>query len=183
MCALPWSQAPRSGRHQPRPPPEVRPSCWPSRGCTSATRDPGLTLLPRLSAHTTVHRLISVYRLGGMPIQSCGQSVGAPRGKAGARGNARTGLRAKRQRSAREAIYRNRPIIPATYIECAFASDEKGTIARPCPKLSVAHVMPRFSASALHSWYTKFLPCFSGPYTPVVRGSHSSSFQLNLNHF
>ena len=44
-----------------------------------------------------------------MPIQSCGQSVSAPRGKAGDRLNAHTELRAKRQRSAREAIYRNRP--------------------------------------------------------------------------
>jgi hypothetical protein len=46
-----------------------------------------------------------------MPIQSCGQNVSAPRGKAGARLNAHTELRAKRQRSAREAIYRNRPIV------------------------------------------------------------------------
>jgi len=45
-----------------------------------------------------------------MPIQSCGQSVSASRGKAGARLNAHTELRAKRQRSAREAIYRNRPM-------------------------------------------------------------------------
>jgi len=56
------------------------------------------------------NRPISVYRLGGMPIQSCGQSVSAPRGKAGVRLNAHTELRAKRQRSAQEAIYRNRPI-------------------------------------------------------------------------
>jgi len=39
-----------------------------------------------------------------MPTQSCGHSVSAPRGKAGARFNAHTELRAKRQRSAREAI-------------------------------------------------------------------------------
>ena len=45
-----------------------------------------------------------------MPIQSCGQSVSAPRGKVGARLNAHTELRAKRQCSAREAIYQNRPI-------------------------------------------------------------------------
>jgi len=54
-----------------------------------------------------VNRPISVYRQGEMPIQSCGQSVSAPRGKAGVMLNARTKLRAKRQRSAREAIYRN----------------------------------------------------------------------------
>jgi len=60
-----------------------------------------------------IDRPISVYRLGEMPIQSCGQSVSAPRGKAGARLNAHTELRAKRQRSARKAIYRNRPIEPA----------------------------------------------------------------------
>jgi len=42
---------------------------------------------------------IAVYRLGEMPIQSCGQSVSAARGKAGARLNAHTELRAKRQRS------------------------------------------------------------------------------------
>ena len=56
------------------------------------------------------NRPISVYRLGQMPIQTCGQSVSSPRGQAGARLNANTELRAKRQRSAREAIYRNRPI-------------------------------------------------------------------------
>jgi hypothetical protein len=50
---------------------------------------------------------ISVYRLGEMPIHSCGQSDSAPRGKAGARLNAHTELRAMRQRSAQEAIYRN----------------------------------------------------------------------------
>jgi len=57
------------------------------------------------------NRPISVYRLGEMPIQSCGQSGSAPRRKAGARLNAHTELPAKRQRSAREAIYRNRPIV------------------------------------------------------------------------
>ena len=57
------------------------------------------------------NRPISVYRLGEMPIQSRGQSVSAPRGNAGARLNAHTELRAKRQRSAREMIYRNLPII------------------------------------------------------------------------
>jgi len=56
------------------------------------------------------HTPISVYRLGEMPIQSCEQSVSAPRGKAGARLSAHTELRAKRQRSAREVTYRNRPI-------------------------------------------------------------------------
>jgi len=56
------------------------------------------------------NRPISVYRRGEMPIHSCGQSVSARRRKAGARLNAHTELRAKRQRSAREAIYQNRPI-------------------------------------------------------------------------
>jgi hypothetical protein len=41
---------------------------------------------------------MSVYRLGEMPIQSCGQSVSALLGKAGARLNASTELRTKRQR-------------------------------------------------------------------------------------
>ena len=58
----------------------------------------------------TVNRPISVYYLGEMPMQSCGHSVSSPRGKAGARLNAHTELRAKRQRSARKAILRNRPI-------------------------------------------------------------------------
>jgi len=62
------------------------------------------------SNSTDENRPISVYRLGGMPIQSCGQRVSTPHGKAGARLNAHTELRAKRQRSAREAIYRNRSI-------------------------------------------------------------------------
>jgi hypothetical protein len=52
-----------------------------------------------------------VKRLGEMPIQSCGQSVNALCGKAGARLNAHTELRAKRQRSAQEATYRNRPLL------------------------------------------------------------------------
>jgi len=59
---------------------------------------------------------ISVYRLGEMPIQSCGQGVSAQRGKAGAWLNAHTELWAKRQRSAREVIYRNRPIEAARNI-------------------------------------------------------------------
>jgi hypothetical protein len=50
------------------------------------------------------------YRLGEMPVQSCGQSVRAPRKKAGAWLNSHTDLRAKRQRSAREKVYRNRPV-------------------------------------------------------------------------
>jgi hypothetical protein len=54
------------------------------------------------------NRPTSVYRLGEMPTQRCGQSVSDPRGKAGAMLNAHTELRTKRQRSAREAIYRNR---------------------------------------------------------------------------
>jgi hypothetical protein len=64
----------------------------------------------RTSTPLTWNRPVSVYRLGGMPIQSFGQCVIAPRGKTGARLNAHTELRAKRQRSAREAIYRNWPI-------------------------------------------------------------------------
>jgi len=62
-------------------------------------------------AQLTFNRPILVYRLGEMPIQSCGQSVSAPRGKPGARLNANTELREKCHRSAREAIYRNRPIV------------------------------------------------------------------------
>jgi len=45
-----------------------------------------------------------------MPKQSCGQSVSALRGKAGARLDAHTESRAKRQRSAREMKYRHRPV-------------------------------------------------------------------------
>ena len=37
------------------------------------------------ASYNSFNRPISVYRLGGMPIQSCGQSVSAPHGKAGAR--------------------------------------------------------------------------------------------------
>jgi CBS domain-containing protein len=59
---------------------------------------------------THQNRPISVCRLGEMPTQSCGRSVHAPRVKVGARLNAHTELRAKRQRSARGAIYRNGPI-------------------------------------------------------------------------
>ena len=54
--------------------------------------------------HVLINRPISVYRLGEKPIQSCGQRVSAPRGKAGARLNAQRELRTKRQRSARSDI-------------------------------------------------------------------------------
>jgi hypothetical protein len=47
--------------------------------------------------------MISVYRLGEMPVQSCGQSVSAPPRKAGVKLNAQTELRTNRQRSARES--------------------------------------------------------------------------------
>ena len=45
-----------------------------------------------------------------MPIQSCEQSVSASRRKIGARLNAHTELRTKRQRLARESICRNKPV-------------------------------------------------------------------------
>ena len=61
------------------------------------------------SGKRRLNRPISVYRLGEMPIQSCGQSISASRGKTRVRLNAHTELRAKRQRSARVAIYPNRP--------------------------------------------------------------------------
>ena len=68
----------------------------------------------RLPCHLTRRVLpnspISVYRRGEIPIQSRGQSVSAPRGTAGARLKAHTELRTMRQRSAREAMYRNRSI-------------------------------------------------------------------------
>ena len=66
--------------------------------------------VPHDSNNEGLNRPISVYRLGEMPIQSCGQSVSAPRGKAGARLNAHTELRTKRQRSAPKAVYRYRPV-------------------------------------------------------------------------
>jgi hypothetical protein len=70
---------------------------------------------------------------GEMPIQSCGQSVIARRGKAGARLNTHTELRARRQRSAREAIYRNRPVESITwkrFVIVHFLSRKKQALAR-----------------------------------------------------
>jgi hypothetical protein len=55
---------------------------------------------------------ISVHRMSQMPIQGCGQNVSALRGKADARLSVNNELRAKRQPSARESIYRSRPIVP-----------------------------------------------------------------------
>ena len=57
-----------------------------------------------LFAHYAPNQPSSVYRLGEIPIQSCGRSVHAPHVGAGARSDAYIELRAKRQRSAREAI-------------------------------------------------------------------------------
>jgi hypothetical protein len=70
------------------------------------------------------NRPISVHRLGEMPMQSCGQSVSAPRGKSGARLNAHTDLRVQRHRSAREAIYRNRPMPATSCTACTPSSFE-----------------------------------------------------------
>ena len=56
---------------------------------------------PGHTSPAQLNRPISEYRLGEMSIQSCGQSVSAPRGTAGARLNAHTELRTKCQRSGR----------------------------------------------------------------------------------
>jgi hypothetical protein len=66
--------------------------------------------VPQRRGRAATYRPISVYRLGEIPTQSCGQSLSAPRGKAGARLNAHTELRAERQRSTREGIYRKQRI-------------------------------------------------------------------------
>ena len=87
----------------------------------------------------TANRPISVHRPGVMPIQSCGQSVSAPRGKAGARVNAHTELRAKRRRSAREAIYRNRPIDARHVINHA-AGPRSSHLVPLCDVASINHV-------------------------------------------
>ena len=68
-----------------------------------------------MSDPLVLKRPISVYRLGEMPIQSCGQSINAPCGKASGRWNAHTELRAKRLRSAWEAIHGKRPIEVASH--------------------------------------------------------------------
>jgi len=82
--------------------------------CKSEKKANNADLIERSNAMAAVgpagNKPISVYRLGEMPIQSCGQSVSAPRGNAGARFNAHTELRTKRRRSAQDAIYRNRLI-------------------------------------------------------------------------
>jgi len=75
-----------------------------------------------------------------MPIQCCGQSVSAPHGKAGARLNAHTEFRAKRQRSAREAIYRNRPIEPK-----GIPYDVASNICQALPPLPGLHVGRRIA--------------------------------------
>ena len=66
------------------------------------------------------------------------QSVSAPRGKAGARLNAHTELRTKRQRSAREAIYRNRPIAPPHLI-----AGQHATAAANCGDVTDEGTLPR----------------------------------------
>ena len=92
------------------------PWCWypaPGRGGFASLGSTGAEgrkchAKPRYSM--AFDRPISVYRLSEMPIQSCRQSVSAPRGKASSRLIAHTELRTKRQRLTREAIYRNRPL-------------------------------------------------------------------------
>jgi len=78
--------------------------------CSLAQQSAGPTAEDNARTLARAYRPISVYRLDQMPIQSCGQSVKAPRGKAGARLNALTELRAKHHRSAWEVAYRNRLI-------------------------------------------------------------------------
>jgi hypothetical protein len=68
-----------------------------------------------------------------MPIQSCGQCVGAPRGKAGAWSNAHTELRAKCNRSAREGS----DIPKSAYIERALPSVQAvAKVAAPSGRLA-----------------------------------------------
>jgi len=119
------------------------------------------------------NRPISISRLGKMPIQSCGQSVSAPRRKAGARLNAHIELRAKRRRSAREAIYRNRPIV-SQYLSSA-------------PKIRsverrAAEIQRRCVVEVHRS--TPTASCPRGvKYTtlPTARGRHCLTFRLNLS--
>ena len=85
---------------------------------------------------------ISVYRLSEMPIQGCGQSV-----KAGPRLDAHEQLRAKRQRSARKAMYRNRPIQEKRVQNAS--DDVAGNICQaPTAKAATWRVFPRPMSSA-----------------------------------
>ena len=60
-------------------------SSWGSVAAVAAAARRGWRAAPPIKDETNINRPISVYRLGEMPIQSCGQNVSAPRGKAGAR--------------------------------------------------------------------------------------------------
>ena len=143
------------------------------------------------------YRPISVCRPGEMPIQSCGQSVSAPRGKAGARLNAHTELRTRRQRSAQEAIYRNRPIEnkhstdvespPPPPLVCMNIHPEGSWVRYRCECLSSMTLLQGRGRSARGA-----LPEQRRPGSRLLRGRadhgggrglHSSTIRLNVSAF
>ena len=79
---------------------ERRETCWMADPGVGGLAYSGKIMSPTpfTPVGSPYNRPISVYRLREMPIQSCGQSFSAPRGKAGARLNTHTELQAKRQR-------------------------------------------------------------------------------------
>jgi hypothetical protein len=121
---------------------------------------------------TRNNRPISVYHLGEMPIQSCGQRVSAPRVKAGARLTAHTELRAEGQRSAREAIYRHPPIAQP-YHECDEGPDGHG------PRRGAARGVPHHGMLRLHS--RRAAPVRHRQAVPIGRGLHSFTLELNMS--
>ena len=125
------------------------------------------------------NRPISAYRLGEIPIQSCGQSVSAPRGTAGARLNAHTELRAKCERSAREAIYRNRPISGMPYPMAPPPS-----FSAPPDRTWVSHPPANMSALLVMRWSMHRAIC--APYlaamAPHMNAYLASSVNLDTAH-
>jgi hypothetical protein len=84
--------------------------------------------------------------LGEMPIQSFGQSVSAPRGKAGARLNAHTELRAKCQRSAHES---------GRLVECPYRFAGKASaLGAGCDIPKSAYMKPMLKAPGSRAGYS-----------------------------
>ena len=139
------------------------------------------------------NRPVSVYRLDEMPIQSCGHSVSAPCGKAGARLNAHTELRqsvsARRRKRYTEVLARQTCRVCGPGEPCA----GREHIGVPTSR-GVGHLVARAAAASATGCASRFrnASC-SGKFwysalrhaaivAPACRAGHLIPFGLNCMH-
>jgi len=122
LCSIPL--------RRPSPPGPSSGKCVSPPSSTSVGMGLVDSLSPRHQTHTGRFRYIAWVK---HPYRDCGQSVSALCGRTGTRLSAHTELRTRRQRSAREAIYRNRPIEPSSLESQADSMREVARCGSSCP--------------------------------------------------